>query len=154
MNICRQLIVVFVLFYMVANAYGASEKRRIFVVSSYHREYLWSQSTAKGVSEAMLKYGYLDNRQQIEEFTTHDYVESSKAVVKKAWMDTKRKRSEFEIGPPQCETAPDVGAAGTTALAAGRCSGYEFPNRISAAGPRAGPEGRCVFCAEPRYPQG
>jgi ABC-type uncharacterized transport system substrate-binding protein len=95
---CRQLIVVFVLFYMAANAYGASEKRRIFVVSSYHREYLWSQSTQKGLCEAMLKYGYLDNREQIEEFTKHDYVESSKAVIKKAWMDTKRKRSEFEIG--------------------------------------------------------
>ncbi len=75
----------------------AAEKKRVFVVSSYHKEYLWSQSTQKGLSEAMLAYGYLDNRQQIEAFAEHDFVESSKAVVKKAWMDTKRKNSALNI---------------------------------------------------------
>lgn len=72
-------------------------KQRIFVVSSYHREYLWSQSTHQGLSAAMLKHGYLDNAQQIHEFTKHDSVESAKAVVKKVWMDTKRKYSSLEI---------------------------------------------------------
>ena len=98
MHICKQLVVVFVTFFMAAHASGAAEKKRLFVVSSYHREYLWSQSTQSGLSEAMLKYGYLDNRQQMEILVNNDYVESSKALIQKAWMDTKRKRSEFEIG--------------------------------------------------------
>jgi ABC-type uncharacterized transport system substrate-binding protein len=98
MNICTQLIVVFVTFSMAVHAYGASEKKRLFIVSSYHKEYLWSQSTQHGLSEAMLKYGYLDNRQQVEVLAHDDYVESSKAAIKKAWMDTKRKRSESDIG--------------------------------------------------------
>ena len=42
---------------MTSVAWAASAKKRIFVVSSYHREYLWSQSTQQGLSEAMLKYG-------------------------------------------------------------------------------------------------
>jgi ABC-type uncharacterized transport system substrate-binding protein len=47
---------------------------------------------------AMLKYGYLDNAQQIEAFTANDYVESTKAIVKKEWMDTKRKYGLLDIG--------------------------------------------------------
>lgn len=76
---------------------NAAGKTRIFVVSSYHREYLWSQSTQAGLCAAMLKYGYLDTPQQAAEFTARDYVESSKAVVKKAWMDTKRQYSPQQI---------------------------------------------------------
>ena len=40
---------------------GATTKKRIFVVSSYHPEYLWSQSTQEGLVQAMLDYGYLDD---------------------------------------------------------------------------------------------
>ncbi len=76
---------------------AAADKKRIFVVSSYHKEYLWSQSTQKGLSEAMLNYGYLDNEQQVRAFAENDGVESAKAVVRKAWMDTKRKNSTLEI---------------------------------------------------------
>ena len=79
------------------SAYGEQGKKRIFVVSSYHRSYLWSQSTQKGLTEAMLNYGYLDNTQQAEDFTKNDHVESSKALIEKAWMDTKRKDSPQEI---------------------------------------------------------
>jgi ABC-type uncharacterized transport system substrate-binding protein len=79
-------------------AYGASEKKRIFVVSSYNKGYLWSESTQKGLSEAMLKYGYLDNSQQIAEFAANDYVESAKAVIKKEWMNTKRQYNLHEMG--------------------------------------------------------
>ncbi len=75
-----------------------AEKIRIMVVSSYHREYLWSQMTNNGLCTALLEFGYLDNQQQVEEYTSHDYVESSKAKIKKAWMDTKRKNSKSEIG--------------------------------------------------------
>ena len=76
---------------------GAVQKTRIFVVSSYHREYLWSQSTQAGLCAALLQYGYLDTVQQADEFTTRDAVESSKAVLKKAWMDTKRRYSRHDI---------------------------------------------------------
>ena len=75
----------------------ATPKKRIFIVSSYDKTYLWSQSTHKGVTSAMLKYGYLDNPQQIEEFTKHDRVTSSRMIVRKVWMDTKRKDSLKQI---------------------------------------------------------
>ena len=78
-------------------AYGAADKKRIFIVSSYDKSYLWSQSTHRGVTEAMLKYGYLDNEAQILEFTQNDRIESSHSVIEKAWMDTKRKDSLKEI---------------------------------------------------------
>jgi len=83
---------------MTSIAHGTSEKKRIFVVSSYHKGYLWSESTQKGLSEAMLKYGYLDNTQQSEVLAANDYVESTKAVIKKAWMDTKRKYTLQDLG--------------------------------------------------------
>ena len=82
---------------LVSPAYGEQRKKRIFVVSSYDKSYLWSQATQKGLNNAMLTYGYLDNIQQANDFTTNDHVESSKAVIKKAWMDTKRKNSFREI---------------------------------------------------------
>lgn len=77
--------------------YAADNKRRIFIVSSYHREYLWSQATQQGLAAAMLRYAYLDNTMQSQELAQHDAVESSKAVIKKVWMDTKRKHSDAEI---------------------------------------------------------
>ncbi|MBT7072271.1 MAG: hypothetical protein HN975_15420 [Anaerolineae bacterium] len=82
---------------LASSAYGEQRKKRIFVVSSYHSSYLWSQSTQKGLVEAMLNYGYLDSVQQADAFTKNDHVESSKAVIKKAWMDTKRKNNSQEI---------------------------------------------------------
>jgi len=82
---------------ITAPAALADDKKRIFVVSSYHKGYLWSQSTQKGLSEALLDYGYLDNREQIKSFTDNDFVESSKVVIKKVWMNTKRKNSDRDI---------------------------------------------------------
>ena len=82
---------------LVSLAYGEQQKKRIFVVSSYHKSYLWSEATQKGLTNAMLNYGYLDNIQQADDFTKNDHVESSKALIKKAWMDTKRKNSFREI---------------------------------------------------------
>jgi ABC-type uncharacterized transport system substrate-binding protein len=78
--------------------HGASpEKKRILVVSSYHKEYLWSQSTQQGLVASFLKYRYLDTTQQADAFTRKDYIESSKAVLKKVWMDTKRVNSQAAI---------------------------------------------------------
>jgi ABC-type uncharacterized transport system substrate-binding protein len=71
-------------------------KKRIIVVSSYHREYLWSQETNKGFCDAMLKQRYFDNKDQAEEYTRSDYVETSKVVVKKLWMDAKRQKRRDE----------------------------------------------------------
>jgi len=78
-------------------AFAGDSRKRIIVVSSYHREYLWSQDTHMGVVEAFLNFKYLDNKRQGEEYTRNDYVESSRAVIKKLWMDTKRKYTEREI---------------------------------------------------------
>lgn len=72
-------------------------RKRIMVVSSYHREYLWSQDTGRGVNAALLDFKLLDTREQAALFLKDDYAESSVAVVKKLWMDTKRKNSKEEI---------------------------------------------------------
>ena len=72
-------------------------KTRIVVVSSYHKAYLWSQSTQRGLTQAMLDYAYLDNADQAKEFTETDYVESSKVIVLKEWMDTKRRYGPADI---------------------------------------------------------
>ena len=80
-----------------AEAAGDAEKVRLLVVDSYHPEYLWSQETQKGLCAAMLEFGYLDSQEQSETFTRDDEVERSRAVVKKLWMDTKRKYSTKEI---------------------------------------------------------
>src|SRR5215510_1838529 len=82
---------------MAPLAHGAAEKKRVLVVSSYHKEYLWSQSTQQGLVASLLKYRYLDSQQQADEFTRNDYVESSKAVLKKEWMDTKRRNGQADI---------------------------------------------------------
>ncbi len=79
-----------------AEAAGA-KKTRILVVSSYHREYQWSIETNEGLCAAMLKFGYFDTKDQIAEYTKHDYVETSKLIMKKAWMDAKRKRTRAEL---------------------------------------------------------
>ena len=75
----------------------AAEKVRIFVVSSYDRSYLWSQSTQKGLVAAMRSYGYLDSDEQGRVFTETDAVESSKMIAKKTWMDTKRKNTPLDL---------------------------------------------------------
>ena len=98
MKIIRILLFLVISFCFVSVIFGQkSEKTRIFIVSSYDRDYLWSQDTNEGVCAALLEFGYFDNKNQIKEFTEKDYVETSKAVVKKSWMDTKRKSSKNEM---------------------------------------------------------
>ena len=82
---------------MTQPVYGESKKVRIFVVSSYHREYLWSQDTHAGVCAALIDFDFLDDERQVKEYTENDYVESSKVIVKKVWMDSKRKNTMKEI---------------------------------------------------------
>lgn len=80
-----------------ADPKAGSAKKKIFVVSSYHREYAWPQMTNKGFCEALLKFGYFDTREQIEEFSRTDAIETSRIVMKKMWLDAKRKSKKSEI---------------------------------------------------------
>lgn len=80
-----------------ATAWSAPVKTKIFVVSSYHREYLWEQQNNEGFCAAMLDFKFLDNKQQAEEYTRNDYVETDKIVLKKSWMDSKRKNSKEDL---------------------------------------------------------
>ena len=73
------------------------KKHKILIISSYHREYLWSQDTQKGLCNAMVDFAFLDSKDQADKFTKDDYIESSSAIVKKAWMDTKRKIQEVKL---------------------------------------------------------
>lgn len=70
---------------------------RIFIVCSYSRDYIWSKSTQDGVNAGLLKYGYLDKPDQAEKLLSNDAVESSRTVIRKVWMDTKRRNSRSEI---------------------------------------------------------
>ena len=72
-------------------------KKRIFIVSSYHKAYIWSQSTQRGVSAALRKFGYLDSDAQVRTLEQDDFVENAKVVVRKDWMDTKRKDSRPDM---------------------------------------------------------
>jgi len=80
-----------------APALALPAKKRVFIVCSYHRAYLWSQSTQRGVSAAMRKLGWLQNDAQVAALERNDFVESSKIVVRKDWMDTKRRDSAAEM---------------------------------------------------------
>jgi ABC-type uncharacterized transport system substrate-binding protein len=98
---------------------AASAKVRIVVVDGYHREYLWSQETSKGLCAALLKFGYLDSQDQADAFTRDDQVESSRAMVKKLWMDTKRKSSKTEMETSTLELTQAIKAFEPTILLLG-----------------------------------
>jgi ABC-type uncharacterized transport system substrate-binding protein len=76
---------------------AAGPRMRLFIVSSYHSEDLWSQETAAGVGKALLDFHFLDNERQVTELNSKSYIESSQTVIKKVWMDSKRKNSKIEI---------------------------------------------------------
>jgi ABC-type uncharacterized transport system substrate-binding protein len=73
------------------------EKIRILVVSSYHPGYRWSQETTKGFCAAMLKFGYFDREEQIDEFTKNDAIETPQVIVRKFWLDAKRKGDKSDM---------------------------------------------------------
>jgi putative ABC transport system substrate-binding protein len=72
-------------------------KWKIAVVSSYHREYLWSQDTNSGVIAGLLEFKYLDSREEADKYTKNDFVESARAIIRKFWMDTKRNSSAKDM---------------------------------------------------------
>jgi ABC-type uncharacterized transport system substrate-binding protein len=71
--------------------------KRIFIVSSYDRAYIWSKSTQQGVNAAMRKYGYLTTDQQAREFLRTDRLQTDKVELRKMWMDTKRRGGTLEM---------------------------------------------------------
>jgi ABC-type uncharacterized transport system substrate-binding protein len=98
----RSIVVQLVAAGMLAGATGHVQsntptRKRIFIVDSYDRGYIWSQSTQKGVNAAMRKYGYLDNEQQAAQLVRQDAVDSSRAVIRKEWMNSKRKDSRTDL---------------------------------------------------------
>lgn len=78
-------------------AAAAEKQRRIMIVDSYDRGYLWSQSTQRGVNAAMLKNGYLQNEEVAKRLVDSDSVDTPKVVVKKLWMNTKKRNSVPEM---------------------------------------------------------
>lgn len=92
------LLLLLLLWAWAPPAEAAGLRTRIFIVDSYHPEYLWSQDTATGVGKALVDFQFLDNTRQVDDLNANDAVESSRAVIKKAWMDTKRKNSKVQIG--------------------------------------------------------
>ena len=99
----KNLKILFVLFVGISLAQichaqqGQQEKTKIFIVCSYARGYAGAEGTHQGSLDALLKFGYLDNKEQLDELDKNDYVISSKAVIKKEWMNTKKKGSKEEI---------------------------------------------------------
>ena len=89
---------------------SADDKVRLLLVDSYHRDYLWCKYTHAGFAEALLKRGYLDTQEQIDELWKSDQVESSKAIVKVLWMDTKRKNSKPEMQQATMQLTEEVKA--------------------------------------------
>ncbi len=100
MKIGITILTAAVIFCLAATGYGAPKKttakERFVVVSSYHREYLWSQETNIGFCDAMRRAGYFNSAEQADEYSRNDYVETPTVIVKKLWMDTKRKKSRQE----------------------------------------------------------
>ena len=80
---------------------------RVFIVSSYDRNYIWSQQTQRGVNAAMRKLGYLANDAEERELGSRDAVENSHIVIRKAWMDTKRRDEPLHPAVPRLRRVRD-----------------------------------------------
>ncbi|MFH0754118.1 MAG: ABC transporter substrate binding protein [Candidatus Omnitrophota bacterium] len=93
-----------------SSIYGQTHSFRIMVVSSYHREYFWSQDTHKGLCAALKDFKFIDNDQQIDEFTKNDSLVTENIVIKKFWMDTKHKNKKNEIASTTDEVVDEIKA--------------------------------------------
>jgi len=107
-SIVRLVLLALALTLTLARADAAPAKKRIFVVSSYDRDYLWSRSTQGGVNAAMLKFGYLDSEGQARTLAKTDTVESARVVIRKAWMDTKRFNSSLHMANATSRIMADI----------------------------------------------
>lgn len=100
------LNVMLVLFVSVGHAAGS--RLRLYIVSSYSSDYLWSQDTAQGVGQALVDFKFLDHKRQVEELNQRFYIESSSAVIKKSWMNSKRKHSRIQIADTIARIVNDI----------------------------------------------
>ena len=99
-RVLSRAILLLLLVLLLAPRLQAQDKpgpKRIFIVSSYDRAYIWSKSTQQGVNAAMRKYGYLTTDQQAREFLRTDRLQTDKVVLRKMWMDTKRRGGTLEM---------------------------------------------------------
>ncbi len=87
---------------------SSGPRLRLFIVSSYHANDLLSQETATGLGQALLDYHFLDNQRQVAELNSKFYIESSRAVIKEVWMDSKRKNSKTEIADATARIVNDI----------------------------------------------
>jgi ABC-type uncharacterized transport system substrate-binding protein len=83
---------------------------RVFIVSSYDRSYIWSQQTQRGVNAAMRKLGYLASDAEERELDARDAVENAHVVIRKAWMDTKRRDGRADIARATARITADIKA--------------------------------------------
>lgn len=97
-----------------AAGHAESKKIRLLHVDSYHREY--TQTAFGGFCDGLLKLGYLDNQDQVIELIKHDAVESSTAVIRRLWMDSKRKSTKPEMMEATVRLTKDVEAFQPTLL--------------------------------------
>ena len=87
---------------------GYYRQFRIFIVSSYHRTYLWSQDVQSGLCAALLEAGLLSSIEEQNEFTEKDVLENERVVLRKVWMDTKRKNSRRQIADAVAQIVKEV----------------------------------------------
>ena len=95
---------------MMPAVYSQSKQLRIYVVSSYHREYLWSQDTSKGFCAGLKDFKFIEDGRLINEYAAKDFLETGNIAIKKAWMDTKRKNKKEEIAATTESIVNDIKA--------------------------------------------
>jgi ABC-type uncharacterized transport system substrate-binding protein len=93
---------------LITSAYGQTRKIRLFVVSSYHRDYLWSQDTHKGVCAALLEYKFVGTNDQIAAYTHDDYLETDTVVIKKKWLNSKRSSGKNDMVNASVQIAAEI----------------------------------------------
>ena len=88
----------------------AKRQWRVFIVSSYDRSYIWSQQTQRGVNAAMRKLGYLTSDAEERELDARDTVANAHVVIRKAWMDTKRRDGRADIARATARITAEIKA--------------------------------------------
>ena len=92
----------------VASAASAS-KSRIFIVHSYHPEYLWEQDVNQGTVEALASLGFID-KEEAATLRTSDSLSGAKSEIKKIWLDTKRKSKPAEMEEAAAKAFKEIDA--------------------------------------------
>jgi putative tryptophan/tyrosine transport system substrate-binding protein len=90
-------IIILLILITISFALHASKPFNIAIISSYHPEYIWTKETGEGVLKALYETNYLTTPQEAEEFTRNNYLANDKVILKKWWMDSKRKNTLPEI---------------------------------------------------------